>query len=127
MNEENTTKEASTTENTTAAKKPKKTRTVDYTRTDRDPHSFRYKRGTSFGARAGSVTLDKENDGVFVIGPTPNGVDTTKAAATISVEQLQLVSVKKRPNGKKAITFDSPIGQVVVYDARAARASLRTV
>ena len=39
---------------------------------------------------------------------------------------LKLVAVKKRANGKIAITFEKEGGgQVIAYDARAARAALR--
>jgi len=104
--------------------KTKKTRTVDYTRTDKRPHSFRYKRHSTFVARSGAVTLSKDADGAFVIGPAPEG--STTDAATLEAGQLELVSVKKRPNGKCAIAFSHPdLGTVVAYDARAARAALR--
>lgn len=104
--------------------KGKKTRTVDYTRTDKRPHSFRYKRHSTFVARSGVVTLSKDADGAFVIGPAPEG--STAEAGKLEAGQLELVSVKKRPNGKTAIAFSHPdLGVVVAYDARAARAALR--
>ncbi len=109
---------------TAAETKAKKTRTVDYTRTDKRPHSFRYKRHSTFVARSGAVTLSKDADGAFVIGPAPEG--STADAGTLEAGQLELVSVKKRPNGKCAIAFSHPdLGTVVAYDARAARAALR--
>ena len=109
---------------TTPDPKAKKTRTVDYTRTDKRPHSFRYKRHSTFVARAGAVTLSKEADGAFVIGPAPEG--SMAEAGQLVAGQLELVSVKKRPNGKTAIAFKHPeLGEVVVYDARAARAAMR--
>ena len=46
--------------------KGKKTRTVDYTRTDKRPHSFRYKRHSTFVVRSGAVSLSKDADGAFV-------------------------------------------------------------
>jgi hypothetical protein len=102
----------------------KKTRTVDYTRTDKRPHSFRYKRHSTFVARSGAVTLSKDADGAFVIGPAPEG--STAEAGQLTAGQLELVSVKKRPNGKTAIAFKhAELGEVVAYDARAARAALR--
>lgn len=104
--------------------KSKKTRTVDYTRTDKRPHSFRYKRGSTFVPRAGAVTLSKESDGCLVIGPATDGAQAE--AANLEAGTLELVSVKKRPNGKTAIAFKHPeLGEVVAYDARAARAALR--
>jgi len=104
--------------------KGKKTRTVDYTRTDKRPHSFRYKRHSTFVARSGTVTLSKEADGAFVIGPAPEG--STADAGKLESGTLELVSVKKRPNGKTAIAFSHPeLGVVVAYDARSARAALR--
>jgi hypothetical protein len=104
--------------------KAKKTRTVDYTRTDKRPHSFRYKRHSTFVARAGAVSLSKDADGSFVIGPAPEG--STADAAKLEAGQLELVSVKKRANGKIAIAFKhAELGEVVAYDARAARAALR--
>lgn len=106
------------------ATKAKKTRTVDYTRTDKRPHSFRYKRGTTFSPRAGAVALSKESDGALVIGPATDGAET--GAAQLENGTLELVSVKKRPNGKTAIAFKHPdLGEVVAYDARSARAALR--
>lgn len=117
------------TENTATAPaatepKAKKTRTVDYTRTDKRPHSFRYKRHSTFVARSGAVTLSKDADGAFVIGPAPEG--SVANAGELLAGQLELVSVKKRPNGKTAIAFSHPeLGTVVAYDARAARAALR--
>ncbi len=104
--------------------KSKKTRTVDYTRTDKRPHSFRYKRGSTFVPRSGSVTLSKESDGALVIGPATEGAQAD--AVQLEAGALELVSVKKRPNGKTAIAFKHPdLGEVVAYDARAARAALR--
>lgn len=109
---------------TTPDSKTKKTRTVDYTRTDKRPHSFRYKRHSTFVARAEAVSLSKEADGTFVIGPAPEG--STANAGSLEAGQLELVSVKKRPNGKTAIAFKHPtLGDVVSYDARAARSALR--
>lgn len=123
MNE--TTATATTAE--TTATKGKKTRTVDYTRTDKKPHSFRYKRGSAFAPRSGIVMLAKESDGALVIGPLPTGVEATADAEKFESGQLKLISVKKRPNGKCAITFESDtLGTVVAYDARAARAALRS-
>jgi hypothetical protein len=102
----------------------KKTRTVDYTRTDKRPHSFRYKRGSTFIPRSGVVTLSKESDGALVIGPADTSAQAD--AAKLEAGELELVSVKKRPNGKTAIAFKHPdLGEVVAYDARAARAALR--
>lgn len=125
MNNENTTAIATATETTTA--KGKKTRTVDYTRTDKKPHSFRYKRGSTFTVRAGAVTLAKESDGALVIGPLPTGVEAQADAEKFEGGTLKLVSVKKRANGKQAITFEGENGiQVIAYDARAARAALRS-
>lgn len=104
--------------------KAKKTRTVDYTRTDKRPHSFRYKRGSTFVPRSGAVALSKESDGALVIGPATDGAEA--GAAQLEAGELELVSVKKRPNGKTAIAFKHPdLGEVVAYDARAARAALR--
>jgi len=109
------------------AAKGKKTRTVDYTRTDKKPHSFRYKRGSAFAPRMGAVMLAKESDGALVIGPLPTGVEAQADAEKFEAGTLKLVSVKKRPNGKCAITFESDTGaQVIAYDARAARAALRS-
>lgn len=103
--------------------KAKKTRTVDYTRTDKRPHSFRYKRHTQFVVRQGAVNLAKDTDGALIIGQATEGAeDTVKLEAGV----LELVSVKKRPNGKTAITFKHPeLGEIVAYDARAARSALR--
>lgn len=107
-----------------AVKKARKTRTVDYTRTDKRPHSFRYKRGSMFVTRAGAVSLSKESDGVLVIGPASDGA--TADAVSLEEGTLELVSVKKRPNNKTAIAFKHPdLGEIVAYDARAARAALR--
>jgi len=104
--------------------KAKRGRTVDYTRTDKRPHSFRYKRHSTFVARAGAVSLSKDADGSLVIGPAPEG--STADAARFEAGQLELVSVKKRPNGKTAIAFKHPeLGDVVSYDARSCRAVLR--
>jgi hypothetical protein len=112
---------------TSASPKAKKTRTVDYTRTDKRVHSFRYKRGSTFAPRGGAVVLSKEADGSLVIGPIPAGVEATPEAAKFESGQLKLVSVKKRPNGRQAITFESSeLGTVVAYDARSARAALRS-
>lgn len=127
-NLESTTPEGSdtyTTETPTIpAPKGKKTRTVDYTRTDKRPHSFRYKRGSTFVARAGAVALSKEADGALVIGPATDGAQAD--AAKLENGTLELVSVKKRPNGKTAIAFKHPeLGEIVAYDARAARSALR--
>jgi len=106
------------------AKKAKQTRTVDYVRTDKRPHSFRYKRGSTFVARSAPVSLSREADGTLVIGPAPEG--SAAAAETFEAGQLELVSVKKRANGKTAIVFKhATLGNVVSYDARAPRASLR--
>lgn len=107
------------------AAKSKKTRTVDYTRTDKRPHSFRYKRGSTFVARSGAVNLSKESDGALVIGPATEGA--TADAAKLEQGTLELVSVKKRPNGKTAIAFKrvEDGAEIVAYDARAARAALR--
>lgn len=128
MSNENTTAVIET--STTAEAKPakgKKTRTVDYTRTDKKPHSFRYKRGSAFTARAGAIALAKESDGALVIGPLPTGVEAQADAEKFETGTLKLVSVKKRPNGKCAITFEGDNGiQVIAYDARAARAALRS-
>lgn len=128
MSNENTTTETTiATVTETKAAKGKKTRTVDYTRTDKKPHSFRYKRGSAFSPRAGAVMLAKESDGALVIGPLPTGVEATADAEKFESGTLKLVSVKKRPNGKCAITFESDTGaQVIAYDARAARAALRS-
>jgi hypothetical protein len=124
MSNENTTE---TTTPETTATKGKKTRTVDYTRTDKKPHSFRYKRGSAFAPRAGAVMLAKESDGALVIGPLPTGVEAQADAESFATGTLKLVSVKKRPNGKCAITFEGDDGkQVIAYDARAARAALRS-
>lgn len=126
MSNENTT-ETTITTNEPKAAKGKKTRTVDYTRTDKKPHSFRYKRGSAFTVRAGAVALAKEADGALVIGPLPTGVEAVADAEKFESGTLKLVSVKKRPNGKCAITFESDNGaQVIAYDARAARAALRS-
>jgi hypothetical protein len=126
MSNENSTETTATTTETKAAK-GKKTRTVDYTRTDKKPHSFRYKRGSAFTARAGAIALAKESDGALVIGPLPTGVEAQADAEKFETGTLKLVSVKKRPNGKCAITFESDTGaQVIAYDARAARAALRS-
>ncbi len=104
--------------------KSKKTRTVDYTRTDKRPHSFRYKRGSTFVPRSGAVALSKESDGALVIGPATDGAQAD--AVQLEAGALELVSVKKRPNGKTAIAFKHPeLGEVVAYDARSARAALR--
>lgn len=109
---------------TSNAPKARKSRAVDYTRTDKRPHSFRYKRGSTFVPRAGAVALSKEADGAFVIGVAPEGA--TADAATLDGGQLELVSIKKRPNGKTAIAFKHPeLGNVVAYDARSARSALR--
>lgn len=119
------TDEATTIASPEASAKTKKTRTVDYTRTDKKPHSFRYKRGTTFVNRGGVVNLTKESDGVLVIGPAADGTAQSDAAR-LENGTLELVSVKKRPNGKTAIAFKhSELGDVVAYDARAARAALR--
>lgn len=108
-------------------KKQKKTRSVDYSRTDKRPHSFRYKRGSEFALRGGTLLLSKEPDGALVIGPAPMGVEVTPEAAKLEAGSIRLVSVKKRANGKQAITFESEtLGTVVAYDARAARAALRS-
>jgi hypothetical protein len=109
----------------TSVTKSKKTRTVDYTRTDKRPHSFRYKRGSIFVARSGAVNLSKEPDGALVIGPATEGATTD--AQKLEQETLELVSVKRRPNGKTAIAFKriEDGAEIVVYDARAARAALR--
>lgn len=126
MSNENSTETTATTTETKAAK-GKKTRTVDYTRTNKKPHSFRYKRGSAFTARAGAIALAKESDGALVIGPLPTGVEAQADAEKFETGTLKLVSVKKRPNGKCAITFESDTGaQVIAYDARAARAALRS-
>ena len=118
------TPETATSTEAAAEPKAKKTRTVDYTRTDKRPHSFRYKRHSTFVARSGAVNLSKDADGAFVIGPAPEG--STADAGQLTAGQLELVSVKKRPNGKTAIAFTHPeLGTVVAYDARAARAALR--
>ena len=99
-------------------------RTVDYGRTDKRPHSFRYKRGTTFVPREGEVKLAREADGVLVIGPSAG--DSTPEAATYEGGQVKLVAVKKRANGKQAITFEhETLGTIVAYDARSARAVLR--
>lgn len=109
--------------------KKKKTRTVDYSRTNKTPHSFRYKRGHAFVPRTSTVVLKKESDGALVIGPLPNGVEAVGEPVSLGADsQLKLVSVKKRPNGKTAITFEQADGSLVVsYDARDARAALRSV
>lgn len=108
-----------------AQAKSKKTRTVDYTRTDKRPHSFRYKRGSTFVLRGGPVKLSKESDGALVLGPAPDGAQAE--ATQLEGGTLELVSVKKRPNGKTAIAFkrveDGAV--IVAYDARAPRAALR--
>lgn len=109
---------------TISAADKKRARNVDYTRTDKRPHSFRYKRGSTFVPRSEPVTLSKEADGALVIGPAPDGA--TAEATSFAEGQLTLISVKKRPNGKTAIGFKhSELGDVVCYDARVARASLR--
>lgn len=114
-------------ETSTEEAKARKTRTVDYTRTNKKPHSFRYKRGSTFAPRAGAVILAKESDGALVIGPFPSDVTVEADAGKFESGTLKLVSVKKRPNGKCAITFESDTGaQVIAYDARAARAALRS-
>lgn len=107
-----------------APAKAKKTRTVDYTRTDKRPHSFRYKRGSTFTTRGASVALSKEADGALVIGPASEGA---QAADNMESGTLELVSVKKRPNGKTAIAFKrvEDGAEIFAYDARAARAALR--
>ena len=129
MSNENTTIETTiATVTETKPAKSKKTRMVDYTRTDKKPHSFRYKRGSAFSPRAGAVMLAKESDGALVIGPLPTGVEAQADAEKFESGTLKLISVKKRPNGKCAITFESDTGaQVIAYDARAARAALRSV
>lgn len=104
--------------------KAKKTRTVDYTRTDKRPHSFRYKRHTQFVPRSGPLALAKDTDGALIIGQSKDAPE----GETVKLENgvLELVSVKKRPNGKTAITFKhAELGEVVAYDAREARAALR--
>lgn len=108
-----------------AQAKSKKTRTVDYTRTDKRPHSFRYKRGSTFVLRGGPVQLAKESDGALVIGPAPDGAQAE--ASQLEGGTLELVSVKKRPNGKTAIAFKrvEDGAEIVAYDARAPRAALR--
>ncbi len=130
INNDSTNDATSTQENdstTTPKIKTKKTRTVDYSRTDKTPHSFRYKRGSAFTTRSAEVCLSKESDGAFVIGPLPNGVEAEANAGKLEGGTLKLTSVKKRPNGKIAITFESDTGaQIIAYDARAARAALRT-
>lgn len=136
MNTDNLTSETETTVESTptaivveasAETKTRKTRTVDYTRTNKKPHSFRYKRGSTFTPRAGAVILAKESDGALVIGPFPSDVTVQADADKFESGTLKLVSVKKRPNGKCAITFESDTGaQVIAYDARAARAALRS-
>lgn len=104
--------------------KAKKTRTFDYTRTDKRPHSFRYKRHTQFVPRSGPIACAKDTDGALIIGQSKEAVE----GETVQLENgvLELVSVKKRPNGKTAITFKhNELGEVVCYDARDARAALR--
>lgn len=114
----------SNTSTTTVESKAKKSRAVDYTRTDKRPHSFRYKRHSTFVARGEAISLSKEPDGTLVIGPAP--MDSTPDAARLESGTLELVSVKKRPNGKTAIAFKHPtLGEVVAYDARSARSALR--
>jgi hypothetical protein len=55
------------------------------------------------------------------------GIEAQTDAEKFEGGTLKLVSVKKRPNGKCAITFESDTGaQVIAYDARAARAALRS-
>lgn len=105
----------------------KKTRKIDYDRTDKSPHSFRYKRGHAFAVRTGSeISLSKDPDGALVVGPAPVG--STPAVANLVEGEITLVSVKKRPNGKTGITFThSSLGEIVAYDARAARSALRSV
>lgn len=108
-----------------APAKAKKTRTVDYTRTDKRPHSFRYKRGHEFVPRAEKVNLAKEADGTLVIGPAPEG--SQQDADVFAAGTVRLVNVKKRANGKTAIAFARDDGsEIVCYDARAARAALRS-
>jgi hypothetical protein len=127
MNNENMTVVDSNETSTVAPAKSKKTRTVNYERTNKKPHSFRYKRGSAFAPRAGAVMLAKESDGALVIGPLPMGIEAQTDAEKFEGGTLKLVSVKKRPNGKCAITFESDTGaQVIAYDARAARAALRS-
>lgn len=110
-----------------AAEKPakaKKTRTVDYTRTDKRPHSFRYKRHTQFVPRSGPIACAKDTDGALIIGQAKDTAESELVRLETGV--LELVSVKKRPNGKTAITFKhNELGEVVCYDARDARAALR--
>ncbi len=113
-----------TVEVASATPKERKARTVDYTRTDKRPHSFRYKRGSQFVPRVGAVSLSKDSDGAFVIGTAPEG--STADAGKLETGTLELVSVKKRPNGKTAIAFKhSELGTVVAYDARSARSALK--
>ncbi len=103
----------------------KKGRVVDYSRTDKTPHSFRYKRHSTFVPRDGVATsLSKDADGAYVIGPAPK--DAEPEAATLSGGSLELVQIRKRPNGQSAIAFKHPdLGTVVAYDARSARAALK--
>lgn len=103
-------------------------RQIDYKDTDKKPHSFRYKRGSEFLPRSGAVSVSKENDGTLVIGPTPPGVDVTSDESVQLNEQVKLVAIRKRPCGKAAVTFQDASGrQIVAYDARAARAALKSV
>lgn len=102
-----------------------KAKGTDYQRTDKRPHSFRYKRGTRFVPREGAVQLARESDGTLVIGPTPDD-GATQEAATLDGGQLELHVIRKRPNGKAAISFrHETLGEVVAYDARSARSKLR--
>lgn len=103
--------------------KARASRAVDYTRTDKRPHSFRYKRGSTFVPRTGAVVASKEADGALVLGPVTEG-DTAEIEGG---SMLELVAIRKRPNGKTAIAFRrmGDGAEVVAYDARHARAALK--
>ena len=117
--------EGNTSKTTPEATDDKKGRVVDYSRTDKTPHSFRYKRHSTFVPRDGVATsLSKDSDGAYVIGPAP--VDAQPEAATLAGGSLELVQIRKRPNGQSAIAFKhAELGTVVAYDARSARAALK--
>lgn len=115
------------TQATASKDKPRRTRVVPYERTNKQPHSYRYKRGSTFVARAPKLTLTKEPDGKYVIGPTPRGVDSEPTLDNLEDDELELEAIKKMENGKQAIKFKSKkLGTVVAYDARSAREALRT-
>lgn len=103
-------------------------RAIDYDRTNKSPHSFRYKRGHAFVTKAecvGTTALSRDVDGALVVGPAPTG--STADVAILEAGQVELVSVRKRPNGRTGITFKhSTMGEIVAYDARTARSVLRS-